>query len=320
MLEAKSPTPLSSNEPLFWLERAVGWGHKFRLRDLEMATNGFSNENFIGEGDCGVVYRGEFLDSTPIAVKRIIKKLDQGGEEEFICKVNAVGRLCHKNIVRLLGYCIEGTYRILVYEYVSNGNLENWLHGEKKQHGYLTWEARMKILIGTSKALAFIHEANEFHRDIKPSNILINDEFEAKVSYLGLDTSETRAMGTLGYAAPGFLSTGIFYEKDDVYSFGVVLLEAITGRPAREVKLVEWSKMMVRKRRSKEVLDPKIEVRPPARALKRVLLLGLRCVDPDIVKRPKMSEVLFYMLESEEYPTPIRGETTGCWNSFCINR
>ncbi|XP_013630635.1 PREDICTED: protein DA1-related 4-like isoform X3 [Brassica oleracea var. oleracea] len=320
VLEAKSPTPLSSNEPLFWLERAVGWGHKFRLRDLEMATNGFSNENFIGEGDCGVVYRGEFLDSTPIAVKRIIKKLDQGGEEEFICKVNAVGRLCHKNIVRLLGYCIEGTYRILVYEYVSNGNLENWLHGEKKQHGYLTWEARMKILIGTSKALAFIHEANEFHRDIKPSNILINDEFEAKVSYLGLDTSETRAMGTLGYAAPGFLSTGIFYEKDDVYSFGVVLLEAITGRPAREVKLVEWSKMMVRKRRSKEVLDPKIEVRPPARALKRVLLLGLRCVDPDIVKRPKMSEVLFYMLESEEYPTPIRGETTGCWNSFCINR
>ncbi|KAF3508156.1 hypothetical protein F2Q69_00000736 [Brassica cretica] len=345
VLEAKSPTPLSSNEPpattspspLFSLEHDVGWGHKFRLRDLEMATNGFSNENFIGEGDYGVVYRGEFLDSTPIAVKRIIKKLDQRGEEEFICKVNAVGRMCHKNIVRLLGYCIEGTDRILVYEYVSNGNLENWLHGEKKQHGCLTWEARMKILIGTSKALAFIHEANEFHRDIKPSNILINDEFEAKVSYLGLDTSEKRAMGTYAirtyamrtyaYAAPGFLSTGIFYEKDDVYSFGVVLLEAITGRhpidhsrPAREVNLVEWSKMMVRKRRSKKVLDPKIEVRPPARALKRVLLLGLRCVDPDIVKRPKMSEVLFYMLESEEYPTPIRGETTGCWNSFCINR
>ncbi|KAH0888415.1 hypothetical protein HID58_050844 [Brassica napus] len=248
VLEAKSPTPLSSNEPpattspspLFSLEHDVGWGHKFRLRDLEMATNGFSNENFIGEGDYGVVYRGEFLDSTPIAVKKIIKKLDQRGEEEFICKVNAVGRMCHKNIVRLLGYCIEGTDRILVYEYVSNGNLENWLHGEKKQHGCLTWEARMKILIGTSRALAFIHEANEFHRDIKPSNILINDEFEAKVSYLGLDTSEKRAMGTYAirtyamrtyaYAAPGFLRTGIFYEKDDVYSFGVVLLEAITGR------------------------------------------------------------------------------------------
>lgn len=233
--------------------------------------------------------------------------------------------MCHKNIACLLGCCIEGTDRILVYEYVSNGNLENWLHGEKQQHGenwlhgekkqheYLTWEARMKILIGTSKALAFLHAAKKFHTGIKPSNILINEDFEAKVSDFGLATSETRAMGTFGYADPEYLSTGMFYEKDDVYSFGVVLLEAITGRrpidhsrPAHEVKLVEWSKMMVRKKRSKEVLDPKIEVRPPKRALKRALLTAVRCVNPNKDKRPKMSEVVS-MLESE-----VRGETTGC--------
>lgn len=209
--------------------------------------------------------------------------------------------------------------------------MENWLHGERKQHEYLTWEARMKILIGTSKALAFLHEAKECHTDIKPSNILINDEFEAKVSHLRLATLGTRVMalrtgliGTIAYAAPGYISSGMFCEKDDVYSFGVVLLETITGRrpiddsrPAHEEDLVKWSRMMVSKRRSKNVLDPNIEIRPPARALKRALLTGLRCVDPDIDKRPKMSEVVS-MLESKKYP--IRGETTGCWNSFSTNR
>ncbi|MCD7449969.1 hypothetical protein HAX54_002686 [Datura stramonium] len=152
--------------------------------------------------------------------------------------------------------CIEGTHRILVYEYVSNGNLEQWLHGAMRHHGYLTWEARMKVLLGTAKALAYLHENIEpkvVHRDIKSSNILIDDDFNAKVSDFGLakllgagkSHITTRVMGTFGYVAPEYANTGLLNEKSDVYSFGVVLLESITGRdpvdygrPPQEIDLV----------------------------------------------------------------------------------
>ncbi|EOA34284.1 hypothetical protein CARUB_v10021799mg [Capsella rubella] len=310
-----TPSPLSGLP-----ESHLGWGHWFTLRDLEIATTRFSKENVIGEGGYGVVYRGVLLNGTPVAVKKIFNQLGQA-EKEFRVEVDAIGHVRHKNLVRLLGYCIEGTHRILVYEYVNNGNLEQWLHGGMRQHGYLTWEARMKVLIGTSKALAYLHEAIEpkvVHRDIKSSNILINDEFNAKVSDFGLakllgagkSHVTTRVMGTFGYVAPEYANTGLLNEKSDVYSFGVVLLEAITGRdpvdygrPAHEVNLVDWLKMMVGTRRSEEVVDPNIEVKPPTRSLKRALLTALRCVDPDSDKRPKMSQVV-RMLESEEYPIP----------------
>ncbi|CAK9165589.1 unnamed protein product [Ilex paraguariensis] len=187
------------------------------------------------------------------------------------------------------------------------------------QHGYLTWEARMKVLLGTAKALAYLHEAIEpkvVHRDIKSSNILIDDDFNAKLSDFGLakllgagkSYITTRVMGTFGYVAPEYANSGLLNEKSDVYSFGVVLLEAITGRdpvdygrPAHEVNLVDWLKMMVGSRRSEEVVDPTIETKPSASALKRALYTALRCVDPDADKRPNMGEVV-RMLESNEYP------------------
>ncbi|XP_044467389.1 probable receptor-like protein kinase At5g18500 [Mangifera indica] len=315
-----SSYPITAPSPLVGLPEFshLGWGHWFTLRDLELATNRFSKDNVLGEGGYGVVYRGSLINGTPVAVKKILNNLGQA-EKEFRVEVEAIGHVRHKNLVRLLGYCIEGTHRILVYEYVNNGNLEQWLHGAMRQHGYLTWEARMKVLLGTAKALAYLHEAIEpkvVHRDIKSSNILIDDDFNAKVSDFGLakllgagkSHVTTRVMGTFGYVAPEYANTGLLNEKSDVYSFGVVLLEAITGRdpvdygrPAQEVNLVDWLKMMVGSRRSEEVVDPNIEVRPSTRALKRALLTALRCVDPDSEKRPKMSQVV-RMLESEEYP------------------
>ncbi|KAK2966626.1 hypothetical protein RJ640_017757 [Escallonia rubra] len=277
---------------------------------------------------------------------------------------------------------------ILVYEYVNNGNLEQWLHGAMRQYGVLTWEARIKVLLGTAKAvhynsgkaigrlvfctheigrdlphpsneyatsavvyrftvlkeselmenyyyaaeesnedthieyykLAYLHEAIEpkvVHRDIKSSNILIDTEFNGKLSDFGLakllDSGEshitTRVMGTFGYVAPEYANTGLLNEKSDVYSFGVLLLEAVTGRdpvdygrPANEVNLVEWLKLMVGNRRAEEVLDPTLEPKPATRALKRALLVALRCVDPDSEKRPKMSQVV-RMLEADEFPS-----------------
>ncbi|KAM6578563.1 hypothetical protein CsatB_030400 [Cannabis sativa] len=315
-----SSYPITAPSPLSGLPEFshLGWGHWFTLRDLELATNRFSKENILGEGGYGVVYRGYLINGTPVAVKKILNNVGQA-EKEFRVEVEAIGHVRHKNLVRLLGYCVEGIHRMLVYEYVNNGNLEQWLHGAMRQHGYLTWEARIKVLLGTAKALAYLHEAIEpkvVHRDIKSSNILIDDDFNAKVSDFGLakllgagkSHVTTRVMGTFGYVAPEYANTGLLNEKSDVYSFGVVLLEAITGRdpvdygrPTNEVNLVDWLKLMVGSRRSEEVVDPNIEVRPSTRALKRALLTALRCVDPDSEKRPKMGQVV-RMLESEEYP------------------
>ncbi|KAF7837646.1 putative receptor-like protein kinase [Senna tora] len=311
-----TPSPLS-DLPEF---SQLGWGHWFTLRDLELATNRFSKDNVIGEGGYGIVYQGQLGNGNPVAIKKILNNLGQA-EKEFRVEVEAIGHVRHKNLVRLLGYCIEGTHRLLVYEYVNNGNLEQWLHGGMLKHGYLTWDARTKILLGTAKALAYLHEAIEpkvVHRDIKSSNILIDDEFNAKISDFGLakllgagkSHITTRVMGTFGYVAPEYANSGLLNEKSDVYSFGVLILEAITGRdpvdygrPADEVNLVDWLKMMVGNRRSDEVVDPKLETRPSTSALKRALLTALRCVDPDAGKRPKMSQVV-RMLESEEYPIP----------------
>ncbi|XP_050223100.1 probable receptor-like protein kinase At2g42960 [Mercurialis annua] len=319
---SSSSYPITAPSPLCGLPEFshLGWGHWFTLRDLELATNRFSKEHILGEGGYGVVYQGHLINGTPVAVKKILNNVGQA-EKEFRVEVEAIGHVRHKNLVRLLGYCMEGTHRMLVYEYVNNGNLEQWLHGAMRQHGYLTWEARMKVLLGTAKALAYLHEAIEpkvVHRDIKSSNILIDDDFNAKVSDFGLakllgsgkSHVTTRVMGTFGYVAPEYANTGLLNEKSDVYSFGVLLLESITGRdpvdygrPSHEVNLVDWLKMMVGSRRSEEVVDPNIDARPSTRALKRCLLTALRCVDPDSEKRPKMSQVV-RMLESEEYPIP----------------
>ncbi|KAL3652472.1 hypothetical protein CASFOL_002153 [Castilleja foliolosa] len=296
----------------------LGWGHWFTLRDLEIATNRFAADHVIGEGGYGVVYRGRLVNGSDVAVKKLLNNLGQA-EKEFRVEVEAIGHVRHKNLVRLLGYCIEGVHRMLVYEYVSNGNLEQWLHGAMRLYGTLTWEARMKVLLGTAKALAYLHEAIEpkvIHRDIKSSNILIDEEFNGKLSDFGLakllDSGEshitTRVMGTFGYVAPEYANSGLLNEKSDIYSFGVLLLEAVTGRdpvdygrPANEVNLVEWLKMMVGNRRAEEVVDPSLEVGPAVRALKRALLVALRCVDPDSEKRPKMSQVV-RMLETDEFP------------------
>ncbi|KAK9285687.1 hypothetical protein L1049_024886 [Liquidambar formosana] len=312
---------LVSASPLIGLPEVshLGWGHWFTLRDLEFATNRFSAENILGEGGYGVVYRGRLINGTEVAVKKLLNNLGQA-EKEFRVEVEAIGHVRHKNLVRLLGYCIEGVHRMLVYEYVNNGNLEQWLHGAMRQHGTLTWEARMKVILGTAKALAYLHEAIEpkvIHRDIKSSNILIDDEFNAKVSDFGLakllDSGEshitTRVMGTFGYVAPEYANTGLLNEKSDIYSFGVLLLEVVTGRdpvdygrPTNEVNLVEWLKVMVGTRRTEEVVDPNLEVKPATRALKCALLVALRCVDPDSDKRPKMSQVV-RMLEADDFPS-----------------
>ncbi|PIA49232.1 hypothetical protein AQUCO_01300225v1 [Aquilegia coerulea] len=294
----------------------LGWGHWYTLRELEAATNRLADENVIGEGGYGIVYRGVLADNTVVAVKNLLNNRGQA-EREFKVEVEVIGRVRHKNLVRLLGYCVEGAYRMLVYEYVNNGNLDQWLHGNVGKVSPLTWDIRMNIILGTAKGLAYLHEGLEpkvVHRDVKSSNILLDQQWNAKVSDFGLakllcsedNYVSTRVMGTYGYVAPEYACTGMLNEKSDIYSFGVLMMEIITGRnpvdhslPPEEVNLVDWLKSMVGDRKSEQVVDPKLPEMPPSKSLKRVLLVALRCVDPDAQKRPKMGLVI-HMLEADD--------------------
>ncbi|KHG20856.1 hypothetical protein F383_28408 [Gossypium arboreum] len=294
----------------------LGWGRWYTLRELELATNGLCEENVIGEGGYGIVYSGVLTDGTKVAVKNLLNNRGQA-EKEFKVEVEAIGRVRHKNLVRLLGYCVEGAYRMLVYEYVDNGNLEQWVHGDVGDVSPLTWEIRMNIIVGTAKGLAYLHEGLEpkvVHRDVKSSNILLDRQWNPKVSDFGLAKllcSEnsyvtTRVMGTFGYVAPEYACTGMLNEKSDVYSFGILIMEIISGRspvdysrPPGEVNLVEWLKTKVGNRKSEEVVDPKLPEMPASKALKRVLLVALKCVDPDATKRPKMGHII-HMLEADD--------------------
>uniref|UniRef100_A0A5B7A9F1 non-specific serine/threonine protein kinase n=1 Tax=Davidia involucrata TaxID=16924 RepID=A0A5B7A9F1_DAVIN len=296
----------------------IGWGRWYSLKELEMATGRFSAENVIGEGGYGVVYRGVLQDGSVVAVKNLLNNKGQA-EKEFKVEVEAIGKVKHKNLVGLIGYCAGGAQRLLVYEYVDNGNLEQWLHGDVGPVSPLTWDIRMRIAVGTAKGLAYLHEGLEpkvVHRDVKSSNILLDRKWNPKVSDFGLAKllgSEksyvtTRVMGTFGYVSPDYASTGMLNEGSDVYSFGVLLMEIITGRspvdysrPPGEMNLVDWFKGMVASRRGEEVVDPLIEVQPPPRALKRALLVCLRCIDLDANKRPKMGQIV-HMLEADEFP------------------
>ncbi|XP_021731598.1 probable receptor-like serine/threonine-protein kinase At4g34500 [Chenopodium quinoa] len=296
----------------------IGWGRWYSLRELEVATRGFSDENIIGEGGYGIVYKGVLEDGSIVAVKNLLNNKGQA-EKEFKVEVEAIGKVRHKNLVGLVGYCADGAQRILVYEYVDNGTLEQWLHGDVGDVSPLTWDIRMKIAIGTAKGLAYLHEGLEpkvVHRDVKSSNILLDKNWNAKVSDFGLAKllgSEasyvtTRVMGTFGYVSPEYASTGMLSEWSDVYSFGVLLMELISGRcpvdyskPPGEMNLVDWFKGMVATRRAEEVVDPLITVQPSSRALKRVLLICLRCIDLDANKRPKMGQIV-HMLEADEFP------------------
>ncbi|XP_075478381.1 putative receptor-like serine/threonine-protein kinase At4g34500 [Primulina tabacum] len=318
-----------------------GWGRWFSLSELQIATDQFTTKNVIGEGGYGIVYRGVLPDGSLVAVKNLRNNKGQA-EKEFKVEVEVIGKARHKNLVGLIGYCAEGAQRFLVYEYIENGNLDHWLHGDVGPISPLGWEIRMKIAVGTARGLAYLHEGLEpkvVHRDVKSSNILLDRKWNPKVSDFGLAKllgSEkshvtTRVMGTFGYVSPDYASTGMLNEGNDIYSFGVLLMELITGRspidysrPPGEMNLVEWFKGMVGSRRGEELVDPSIKVPPPSRSLKRLLLVCLRCTDMDAGKRPKMGQIA-HMLEADEFPysaeprtvrdtTPLHPQAPGNYN------
>ncbi|KAF9690004.1 hypothetical protein SADUNF_Sadunf01G0150900 [Salix dunnii] len=210
----------------------------FTYEELAKATDNFSKANLLGQGGFGYVHKGVLANGTVVAIKQL-KSGSRQGEREFQAEIEIISRVHHRHLVSLFGYCITGAQRMLVYEFVPNNTLEFHLHENGRQT--MNWSATMRIAVGAAKGLAYLHEDCQpkiIHRDIKASNILIDNSFEAKVADFGLakhslDTEthvSTRVMGTFGYMAPEYASSGKLTAKSDVYSFGVVLLELISGR------------------------------------------------------------------------------------------
>ncbi|XP_010489347.1 PREDICTED: probable serine/threonine-protein kinase NAK isoform X2 [Camelina sativa] len=290
----------------------------FSLAELRAATRNFKSENVLGEGGFGKVFKGWLEDKTPgkqsngtvIAVKKLNAESFQGFEE-WQCEVNFLGRVSHPNLVKLLGYCLEGEELLLVYEFMQKGSLENHLFRRGSSVQPLSWEIRLKIAIGAAKGLAFLHasEKQVIYRDFKASNILLDGSYNAKISDFGLaklgpSASQshitTRVMGTQGYAAPEYVATGHLYVKSDVYGFGVVLAEILTSlhaldptRPTGQHNLTEWIKPHLSERRKlRSIMDPRLEGRYPFKSAFRVAQLALKCLGPEPKDRPSMKEVV----------------------------
>ncbi|XP_048571841.1 serine/threonine-protein kinase RIPK-like [Triticum urartu] len=289
----------------------------FTVDELRTATRDFSTSNFVGEGGFGPVYKGyvdERLKPGVRAQAVAVKLLDlegSQGHKEWLAEVVLLGQLRHPHLVKLIGYCCEDEHRLLVYEFMARGSLEKHLY--KRYTTLLSWSTRLKIAIGAAKGLAFLHDAAKtiIYRDFKTSNILLDSDYQAKLSDFGLakdgpDGDEThvstRVMGTQGYAAPEYIMTGHLTTKSDVYSFGVVLLELLTGRkvvdknrPTREQSLVEWARpyfLHDSPRRLDRAIDRNLDGQYSALAAQKAAAMAYRCLSVSPKSRPQMSAVV----------------------------
>lgn len=281
----------------------------FTYRELATATKNFRQECLIGEGGFGRVYKGH-LEKTGQVIA--VKQLDRNGlqgNREFLVEVLMLCLLHHNNLVNLIGYCADGQQRLLVYEYMEQGALEDHLFGDRTP---LDWYTRMKIASNAAKGLEYLHhKANPpvIYRDLKSSNILLDKDYNAKLSDFGLaklgpmgDNSHvsSRVMGTYGYCAPEYQRTGQLSVKSDVYSFGVVLLELITGKRAvdptkdgHEQILVAWAEPIFKDTsRYIELADPLFKGDFPKRSFNQAVAVAAMCLQEDPTVRPSISDVV----------------------------
>lgn len=283
----------------------------FTYEELAIATDNFSDTNLLGQGGFGYVHKGVLHDGRDVAIKQL--KVGSGqGEREFQAEVEMISRVHHSHLVSLLGHCISGIQRLLVYEYVPNQTLEFHLHGKGKRP--MNWATRMKVALGSAKGLAYLHEdchPKIIHRDIKSANILLDENFEAKVADFGLarfysDTDthvSTRVMGTFGYLAPEYALTGKLTDKSDVFSFGVVLLELITGRRPidrsqnyLDDNIIDWARPLLSQALENNnfdcVVDPRLQKDYDHIEMARMVACASVCVRHLARRRPKMSQII----------------------------
>lgn len=284
----------------------------FAFKELATATQNFREANLIGEGGFGRVYKGWLASSAvTVAVKQLNLEGVQGNQE-FIIEVLMLSLLHHPNLVKLIGYCTDGDQRLLVYEYMPMGSLEDHLFDVNSDKEPLSWATRLKIASAAAHGLQYLHcEANPpvIYRDLKSSNILLDNNFNPKLSDFGLaklgpvgDKTHvsTRIMGTYGYCAPEYAMSGKLTLKSDIYSFGVVLLEIITGRKVidstrkpGEQNLVTWARPLLKDRRSfSQLVDPMLEGRYPVRCMHHAVAIVAMCLQEHANYRPAIDDIV----------------------------
>jgi serine/threonine protein kinase len=271
-------------------------------------------DNIIGKGGAGIVYKGAMPNGELVAVKRLpVMSRGSSHDHGFNAEIQTLGRIRHRHIVRLLGFCSNHETNLLVYEYMPNGSLGEVLHGKKG--GHLYWDTRYKIAVEAAKGLCYLHHDCSpliVHRDVKSNNILLDSNYEAHVADFGLakflqDSGTSECMsaiaGSYGYIAPEYAYTLKVDEKSDVYSFGVVLLELVTGRkPVGEfgdgVDIVQWVRKMTdsNKEGVLKVLDPRLSS-VPLHEVMHVFYVAILCVEEQAVERPTMREVVQILTE-----------------------
>ncbi|KAG2665843.1 hypothetical protein I3760_15G026500 [Carya illinoinensis] len=288
-------------------ENSVETTKIFSAEELKKATNNYHENLIIGQGGFGIVYKGVLSDNRVVAIKKS-KLVDKSQIEQFINEVLVLSQINHRNIVKLLGCCLETEVPLLVYEFISKGTLFEHIH-HKDRSLLISWEARLKIAAETAEALSYLHSAASppiIHRDVKSSNILLDGNYTAKVSDFGssrlipLDQIEvvTLMQGTLGYLDPEYMQTNQLTEKSDVYSFGVILIELLTGekalsfdRPKDERSLALYFLSAIKEDRLFEVLEQNLGTERNEKQLKEVANLARRCIKLKGEDRPTMKEV-----------------------------
>ncbi|KAI4381295.1 hypothetical protein MLD38_007378 [Melastoma candidum] len=288
----------------------------FSYDELKAITGNFRQDRVLGGGGFGHVYKGfitedlrEGLQPIQVAVKVHDGDNSYQGHREWLAEVIFLGQLSHPNLVKLIGYCCEDEHRVLIYEYMARGSVEHNLFSRVLLP--LPWSTRMKIAFSAAKGLAFLHEAEKpvIYRDFKTSNILLDLDYNAKLSDFGLakdgpvgDKSHvsTRIMGTYGYAAPEYIMTGHLTSRSDVYSYGVVLLELLTGRksldksrPAREQNLTDWAiPFLKEKKKILDIADPRLNSDYPVKGLQKAAMLAYHCLNRNPKARPLMRDIV----------------------------
>uniref|UniRef100_A0A2C9V8K0 non-specific serine/threonine protein kinase n=1 Tax=Manihot esculenta TaxID=3983 RepID=A0A2C9V8K0_MANES len=275
----------------------------FTFRELATAANNFRAECLLGEGGFGRVYKGHLESTNQVVAIKQLNRNGLQGNREFLVEVLMLSLLHHPNLVNLIGYCADGDQRLLVYEYMPLGSLEDHLHEISPGVKPLDWNTRMKIAAGAAKGLEYLHDKADppvIYRDLKCSNILLGKGYHPKLSDFGLaklgpvgDNTHvsTRIMGTYGYCAPEYAMTGQLTLKSDVYSFGVVLLEIITGRRAidsskatGEQNLVAWARPLFKDRQKFcQIADPMLRGQYPSRGLYQALAIAAMCVQEQLI-------------------------------------
>jgi len=296
------------------------WPHRFSYEELSQATNGFSKDQLLGSGGFGKVYRGILSNNSEIAVKCVNHDSKQG-LREFMAEISSMGRLQHKNLVQMRGWCRKSNELMLVYDYMPNGSLDRYIFHKPKK--LLNWQQRRQVLADVAEGLNYLHHGWDqvvVHRDIKSSNILLDSDMRGRLGDFGLAKlyshnevpNTTRVVGTLGYLAPELVTMAVATSASDIYSFGVVILEVACGRRPIEMGsteeedsvLIDLVRDLHAKGKAVEAADERMKGEFVVEEMEMVLKLGLVCCHPDPQRRPSMREVVAVLVGEDVAAAP----------------